>query len=125
MSREQLLSLAERVEKATGPDRELDLRIETATNPEYAGMDEAHAWLLVKYGGQRPFTASLDAAVTLVPEGLCWRLARRMVQVAWHCSSGRRGCAGPASLEVRAAASADHGFGLGLADRLAALRRQC
>jgi hypothetical protein len=67
----QLLDLAERCEKATGPDRELDLEIaiavwgrpgvlvmrhdpETNTNREYTHWD---------------FTASIDAAMTLVPEG--------------------------------------------------------
>ena len=55
-----LTELAERCEKATGPDRELDLAI--------------YDWLR-ENAGHLPslspplFTASLDAAMTLVPEG--------------------------------------------------------
>ena len=60
----ELLKLAERVEAATGPDRELDREI-------------AHvllSWPLRWIPGNRSwqFTASLDAAMTLVPEG--WAL---------------------------------------------------
>ena len=65
-----LRELAERCEAATGPDRELDLRIEAAINPEYAGLDEEHARFLTRYGGHPSYTASLDAAMTLVPYDL-------------------------------------------------------
>jgi hypothetical protein len=61
-----LLALAERCEQAAGPDKELDFTIDD---------------FMLKYGAETdcirnpryvlPYTASLDAAVTLVPEG--WR----------------------------------------------------
>lgn len=56
-----LLQLAERVEKATGPDRELDVLIrDTVFHP------------CINPGAE--YTASLDAAMTLVPEGAAYRL---------------------------------------------------
>jgi hypothetical protein len=48
--------LAERVEAATGPDRDIDHAIANLTN--YATVGEVLT-----------YTASLDAAMTLVPEG--------------------------------------------------------
>lgn len=69
-----LIELAKRCEKATGPDRELDDRIDVAVFPE------RHAVAHVFAERQGPFcrwlnrcpryTASLDAALTLVLEGL-------------------------------------------------------
>jgi len=53
-----LLNLAERCEKATGPNRSLDNGIRLATNNGCA------------FGDDPSYTASLDAAMTLVPEGL-------------------------------------------------------
>ena len=73
MTRDKLLALAARFEAATGPDRELD-----------ALAAEATGWTREPFTGlwRRPdtalialppaFTASLDAALTLVPEGLDW-----------------------------------------------------
>ena len=59
-----LLQLAERCENATGPDRELDCDI----HAKLVGAPHRHqipsTWPL--------YTASLDAAMQLVPEG--WRL---------------------------------------------------
>ena len=90
--RETLLALADRVEKATGPDRELDLELAVRVN--YKGMfDDLTAIYQWGAGGDeidchyppkngKPskgyldpaqfcprFSASLDAAMTLVPEG--------------------------------------------------------
>ena len=69
-----LMELAERLEAAKGPDRELDLRVEIFSNPEYADLpdDNDHFRWLTKYGGHPKYTASLDAAMTLVPEGWRW-----------------------------------------------------
>jgi hypothetical protein len=65
VSRDEMLALAERCEKAAGPDRELDEAIVAAVD---AGvMDVPRALGLVE--GPPRFTASLDAAMTLVPEG--------------------------------------------------------
>jgi hypothetical protein len=60
---DRLLELAERLEKATGPDRSLEIDIFAAV----MGLDPMIAL------GEKPFyTRSLDAAMTLVPEGFVW-----------------------------------------------------
>lgn len=60
-----LLELAERCEAATGPDRELDRAIfEWLTLVDGFVPDRAH-----QSYPQYAYTASLDAAMTLVPEG--------------------------------------------------------
>lgn len=59
-----LLELAERCEKATGPDRALDYDIAHF-------VTRAH---LASHGNAPAYAASLDAAVTLVPEGCKWGL---------------------------------------------------
>jgi hypothetical protein len=84
-------ALIERIEQATGPDRRLDVQIEIATDPKrrwivghepgrfprtpiYGTLADLWEWAVdeskepPEIGGQR-FTASLDAAMTLVPEG--------------------------------------------------------
>jgi hypothetical protein len=53
--------LAERVEAATGPDRDIDHAIANLIN--YATVGEVLT-----------YTASLDAAMTLVPDGFMWRV---------------------------------------------------
>lgn len=58
-----LLALAERCEQAAGPDRELDFAIAAGVGwPDSPNLHQ-HA---------RRYTESLDAAVTLVPEGWRW-----------------------------------------------------
>jgi hypothetical protein len=90
---EGLLALADRCEAATGPDRLLDANILWAINPAAfdadAGGDGEHlkpsycyargGWTLNKadrfYLASVPvpyLTASIDAAMTLVPEGWTW-----------------------------------------------------
>lgn len=88
-----LLSLADRVEAASGPDRELDGEIDRLLHNrpkdgDYCEKENAlwrvkDAWsgLLVRTDGfargsfcAREYTASLDAALTLVPEGVAWTL---------------------------------------------------
>ena len=75
-----LLALAERCEQAAGPDRGWDAEIAVALfggNVIYGlGTDQ---WRRIEITGARrmnhplpPYTASLDAAVTLVPEGWTW-----------------------------------------------------
>lgn len=94
-TRAALLALAERCEKASGPDDVLDADIFQAMRPELA----SDPWKRVTYpNGKHPFfvddsdlgmmdiaspprfTASIDAARTLVPEGwqwwVNWRTAR-------------------------------------------------
>lgn len=60
MTKDKLVELAEACEAAKGPDRELDYAIwlEAGETPLTTNSDP-------------PYTASLDAAMTLVPEG--WR----------------------------------------------------
>lgn len=69
--------LIERIECATGPSRELDLLIEAATNPQYAGAGEKTLDFLSRYGRHPKYTASPDAAMTLVPEGWNWMAGER------------------------------------------------
>ena len=86
MTREELLALAERVEALTGADRGVDLEVILASGThvlERRGRDKK-AWLYeaasdfrrldpspYSYGvfGLPRFTTSLDAAMSLVPEG--------------------------------------------------------
>lgn len=66
-----LNELADRCEKATGPDRELDRAIFDAVTGGVFGPDNAKFWHSTSYTSRaaNKFTASLDAAMTLVPEG--------------------------------------------------------
>ncbi len=79
--REQLLSLAERCEKAEGPDdRELDCRIRCAINGEnfevYSHVvPDFEQWLA------RPYTTSVDSALTLVPEGWSYTICPKWAEV--------------------------------------------
>ena len=60
--------LIARLEAATGPDRELDaaIAVQVGINPDYQGDG--------RYGCPK-FSASLDAALTLVPEGWEWSIS--------------------------------------------------
>ncbi len=64
MNSEEMLALAGRVEQANGPERELDFDIADAVlgpiKPPY------------RRGYCEKYTASLDAAMTLVPQGQDW-----------------------------------------------------
>lgn len=78
-----LSSLIERLEKATEGSRELDGEIWCAANGyEFLVWDGAGVRYRVRETGWyaaehvKPYTASLDCALTLVPEGWQWR--------AWH-----------------------------------------
>lgn len=76
-----LAELIEALEKATGPSRELDAEImlvtewsevwvtDTITGPEYIWQRGG-----IRTGSPGRFTDSIDAARTLVPEGMCWNL---------------------------------------------------
>lgn len=59
MDKQELIALAERVEKLEGPDRSLDWSIHLRNGLEGVGA----------YGQHPHYTASIDAAMTLVPEG--------------------------------------------------------
>lgn len=71
MTREELIAA---LEKATGPDRALDEAIDRVSRP--ATWKERDAYNLpssANWGWDFPrYTASIDAALTLVPEGWEW-----------------------------------------------------
>jgi hypothetical protein len=64
-----LLALAERCEAATGPDRELDKAIFDAL--PFDALPKG-------IEGIARYTASLDAAMTLVPEGALWEVDHKL-----------------------------------------------
>lgn len=70
-----LSSLIERIEAATGPDHEMDAAIELAFTDDRGVQPLAFFKHKITIGKRRtiPFTASIDAAMTLVPEG--WLMA--------------------------------------------------
>ena len=91
--RDALRALAARCEAAEGPSRELDAEITVALTEGATGVerppldgltDEPQAGWLLTFDTPRPwterwvcvpaYTASLDAALTLVPEGWRWSL---------------------------------------------------
>jgi len=87
MSKATLLELADRVEKASGPDRELDVSIgSTVFDVEWRpyrpnarktwGFQRAAKDDVVFYGTESVprYTASLDAAMTLVPSNIGFQL---------------------------------------------------
>jgi hypothetical protein len=78
MNADELRALAERVQGLDGPDRETDKAILLALGYSWRGMaywfrDDSHAW-----NGASDFTASLDAAMTLVPENVSFQVTRRV-----------------------------------------------
>jgi len=107
MTRAELRSLAERVEKATGADRALDLDVWRAVCPDAATAETR---------GKMPLpwlwcvTSSLDAAVSLA--GDAWEIHRQrspdMGGREWHASVGftrqTRGKAATPALALTAAA---------------------
>lgn len=91
MTRAEMLELAERVEQASGPERDLDAEIALAITGNTAQLSEGgnmiwcggwHSVLAdlpaVPWSGRwvqvARYTASLDAALTLVPDTHCWAL---------------------------------------------------
>lgn len=65
MTPEELNALADRVERLEGSDLKTDILIEQACVPP---TGQPKKWLALRY------TASIDAAMTLVPEGYDWSL---------------------------------------------------
>jgi len=63
-----LLALAERVEQASGADASLDSRIQRCIGASLF----------------KPYTASLDAALTLVPEGMRPSVGQNVHHGYWH-----------------------------------------
>jgi hypothetical protein len=115
-----LLALAERCEQAAGADRELDVAIARALGWKPLYRDDYSKWWppaavadarerkrSILHHPTQPlpkFTASLDAAVTLVPEGWFWEV--RDDGVAWvtRPDGGMPGTAAAPALALVAAA---------------------
>jgi hypothetical protein len=85
-----LLALAERCEQATGPDRELDALVYIATSfptwrlqtdcepfPDAVEVGRIQGGDSFSWRESPAFTASLDAAMTLVPEGAIWEVGHK------------------------------------------------
>ena len=70
MDREKLIALAERVEAASGPDRELDAKIASLFSNDVESDDGDFWWGPHDQIPQRvpDFTTSLDAAMMLLPD---------------------------------------------------------
>lgn len=129
-NRDELIALAERCEAATGPDRALDATIVATVRigTEHEWAYKHPAWIsdssgrvhLEKNGpsfSAAAYTASLDAAMTLVPEGwLTERATQDFDGAEWHWSiypafkHGNRvwGQAGSAPLALAAASLRAH-----------------
>jgi hypothetical protein len=76
VTRDELNALADRVERATAPDRALDAEIAKAVS---LPLIEDHATGAL--GGTPAYTGSLDAAATLAPEG--WWFDLKGVNKRW------------------------------------------
>ena len=90
MMREELISA---LEKATGPDRDLDGEIAAAVWGAHTEWEQANytmdIYLVVHWAPPHPYagmkepcpayTASIDAALTLVPDGARWCVGRYVV----------------------------------------------
>ena len=88
-----LLDLAARVEAAAGPDPRLDCLIENALGLAKFERDPHMGYGDADYNriDPKPFTASLDAAMMLVPEGYDWMLGRTNSGLTIHAEVGGRG----------------------------------
>lgn len=83
-----LNELADRVEALSGPDRRVDCAIFATVYPDkfgdsaamYARIDWTRNradWMWLRDLGMPAYTASIDAAITLVPDGWNWGVWRR------------------------------------------------
>jgi hypothetical protein len=84
--------IIERLESASGPDRELDIAILKATDANgylieddgtilvECDMGEGPGWFNIGYEVPT-FTAAIDAALTLVPDEYCWFITKGRAQV--------------------------------------------
>lgn len=93
----ELLKLAARCEAATGPDRTLDAEIAVLVDGLGSVATYSPAYLhavgnsfedIGKYADIPAFTASIDAAMSLVPEGAWWWVEAQPLGKAFHA-----GCA--------------------------------
>jgi hypothetical protein len=113
-----LRALIERVERAEGPDRELDAEIACAVLPHFRGKyPNIFAPGSITYPGgflwnACHYTSSLDAAASLVPEGWQWTASGgcRQYQASSYCTqshvSGRPTTEGDAATPALALTAA-------------------
>lgn len=90
--RQDMAGIVERLEAASGPSNELNGLILKESKPEFADTTVVSGWLV---GGNHavptlapPFTSSIDAALSLVPEGwiageLQWWKCEAAPRMAW------------------------------------------
>jgi hypothetical protein len=103
MTREEINKLADRVEGLTGPDREVDCRVQLVKNPTATIMTHGRGWKgehSAKYTfavdliddwesfalfiDAPRYTASLDAAMSLVPEGMHPSVSKNVRSDIWR-----------------------------------------
>lgn len=96
---DNLQRLVERIEAATGPDREIDALVHFTVNRRWVGRIpcwppekvyrpdmETGLYMAIEgkgymYGDSVPtYTASLDAALLIVPDGMLWMLTNTGIQ---------------------------------------------
>jgi hypothetical protein len=81
--REELIALAERVEALSGPDREVDRAIvESVRGKPKLGF---------QHGRIDHYTASLDAAMSLVPDGYDWIVGHTNAGLTVYAECGGTG----------------------------------
>lgn len=84
-----LTDLAARIEGLTGPDQHVDQIIWIVTDPRNGGGVFCDVFLPERDSVPIPaYTASLDAAMTLVPEGCSWTIQRNRNALATFASCG-------------------------------------
>ena len=81
----EIAELIERLEKATGPDRKLDDDIAISHGWTFEKMKRdarpywrepgQTEWFARSRSGPPAYTSSIDAALTLVPEGMDWSIS--------------------------------------------------
>lgn len=78
------MSLIQRLEALTGPDREVDLELWwacKANNSSGLPMDPDYKAHNLKMNDAPRYTSSIDAALTLVMDGMCYSLGLMTVKI--------------------------------------------
>lgn len=87
-----MTDLIARIESADGPDRELDAEIAKAVGAQGTYRADFLGWDDVGHAIYRPgyarYTASIDAALTLVPDDCGFVVMGKAAKVGCHIGSG-------------------------------------
>lgn len=116
----ELLKLAERIGQATGPDREIDAAVARCFSNSVESDDGDFWWGSHDEPPQRvpAFTDSIDAAMTLVPEGIrrvefgtyadggCWAYVHTADDVVGNCGDAPTEAAAITAAALRARSAA-------------------